>query len=116
MSVGTTDHRIVGSITHVAGGISHVTFVKLLADVVELLLLLKSLGELGVDVDLGLTAGLRGCCVRLHLVSIYTLSRPKFLEIQSHALLNRSEIVEAIEQFYLIVTSLHVAKVIEGID
>jgi hypothetical protein len=92
-----------------------VTFVKLLADVVKLLLLLKSLGELGVDVDLSLTAGLRGCCVRLHLVSIDALSRPEFLKIQSHALLNRSEIVEAIEQFDLVVTSLHVAKVVKGI-
>ena len=116
MSIGTADDRIVGSIPHVTGGISHVTLVKLLADVVQLLLLLKSLGELCVNVYLGLTAGLRGCCVRLHLVSIYTLSRPKFLEIQSHALLNGPEVIEAVEQFDLVVTSLHVAKVIEGID
>ena len=92
------------------------TLIELLTDVIQLLLLLKSLGELGVHVDLGLTAGLRWRCVRLHLVSIDALSRPKFLKIQSHALLNGPEVVEAIEQFDLVVTSLHVAKIVEGID
>ena len=79
MSVGTADNRIVGSITHVAGGISHMTLIELLTDVIQLLLLLNSLGELSVHIDLGLTAGLRWRCVRLHLVSIDAFSRPKFL-------------------------------------
>lgn len=68
-------------------------FVELLTDIIEFLLLFQSFGELSIDINLSLTASFCRSGIGLDLVSIYTLSGPKFLEIEHKALLDCSEIV-----------------------
>lgn len=57
------------------------TLVELLTDIIKLLLLLQSLGELCVDINLSLSAGLSWCIVWLHLVTVDALTGTEFFKV-----------------------------------
>ena len=79
-------------------------------------MLLQSLCELCVYIDLCLSACFSGCVVRLDLITIDTFSGTEFFKVQHHAFLDRSEIVQAIQKFDLIVTGFHVTQVVISVN